>query len=67
MGKAYDRCKFPDCDRNVINSSLGLCPKHDDMFRFFLWAIKVMQSGEEGKTPSGLYIPQHSNSKKGGD
>ena len=65
--KKYDHCAFPSCDRNVLSSKLGLCPKHDDMFNFIIWAIKVMQSNESGKTPSGLYLPQYSNSKKGGE
>ena len=64
--RKYDQCAFPSCDRNVLVSKLGLCPKHDDMFLFIIWAVKVMQSNNGGKTPSGLYLPKQSNVKKGG-
>jgi len=67
MGKAYEKCKFPGCDGSNTGSRFGLCRKHDEMMRFFLWAIKVMESAEEGKTPSGLYLPKYGNSKKGGE
>lgn len=56
--RIYKQCPVPGCDGNVIDrarSPTGLCPKHEDMWRFFMFGVNRMQKGQN--RPSGLIVP----------
>ena len=59
----YDRCFYRGCSHNQIpgRSPHNLCPKHEEMLEFLLWALPKIKLTEESKTPLldkvGLWTP----------
>lgn len=54
----YPKCKFPDCDGSASEPrNAGLCRKHAEMLRFFLWAMDNVKFKDKKETKSGLILP----------
>lgn len=53
-------CAFPECSGRHNGSKTGLCRKHEEQLKFFIWAlreVKVLPDKEPGRRPSGLILP----------
>lgn len=58
MTQKYGRCKYPECAGNVIEAKeLGLCKKHMELLKFFLWALENVKMKDSKTTNSGLVLP----------
>lgn len=54
MSIKYNKCAAPWCDGSVVpeRNTHGLCGKHDEMMRFFVWMmenVKVKSTETEEK------------------
>jgi len=55
----YSLCSFPECSGYVTDKGrkIGLCNKHFEMLRFFLWAMDNIKVKDKSKTTSGIILP----------
>lgn len=49
MYDRYDKCIYPECVGKIVNgkSINGLCIKHSDFLKFFIWALDNIQIRNE--------------------
>jgi hypothetical protein len=59
MSRSYEMCRAPDCSGKVTQQGekYGLCNRHLDMLKFFLWALDHVKMKDEIKSKSGLILP----------
>jgi hypothetical protein len=54
----YGLCKFPECAGFDKGGKYGLCRKHEEMMKFFIWMLENIKVQDEQKTKSGLILPK---------
>ena len=58
MVQKYNRCKFPECMGNAVDTKdAGLCKRHAEMLRFFMWALENVRIKDKKISESGLILP----------
>lgn len=58
MSQAYAKCKYPECNGNASDiRDGGLCRRHAEILRFFMWMMENVKLKDPKKTPSGLVLP----------
>jgi len=58
MTQKYARCKYPECMGNSVEErDSGLCKRHAEMLRFFMWMMDNVKFKNPKETNSGLVLP----------
>jgi len=58
MTQKYPRCKYTECSGTAVDTrDSGLCKRHAEMLRFFLWVLENVKFKDKKLTDSGLVLP----------
>lgn len=68
MNKSNDTktnlCAFSGCGGWAHGSKTGLCRKHQEMARFFVWMLDNIKISDENRTKSGIILPNDPSFRK---